>query len=351
MSFANSGWGAPLPVNLDGTITDSFVTLDTDQEITGTKTFDANKVLYSGAGYAINQNSGGLRIGDAATTNPGTFQFIAARDDLLIQTNSTDRLILPKAGFGLDSTASRFLVTNGAGFTTLAQRAPLPLTSVVNDIATYSDTTGTLKDSGVSITSLVTGPASATSANIATYNGTTGKIIQDSGVATTNIPNQLVNTTSSPTFATQTLTTGLLLPTTGGTPATLNFYEVYQGTHTWSGIWASSITANVTYIRIGNMVTVTFQRAYTTATTASLITSDAIPARFRPSATGSNATGWPAYPLSGITNNAGTTPYIYYNPTGTKWQIVESITKLISGANWVGSGASGIFESGFTYWV
>src|SRR5208337_825127 len=58
-----------------------------------------------------------------------------------------------------------------------------PASSTSGDLATYNGATGkTIQDSGTAASSVVAGPASATSGDLATYNGTTGKIIQDSGV-------------------------------------------------------------------------------------------------------------------------------------------------------------------------
>lgn len=330
-STASVGWGVPVQINPTAvtsadtnlltvstvgstatlTPTSNIMTTNTNQaSISGVKTFNPSTLLVVGNGDALKQNGYKLRIGDTGSAK----QYIVADDDLLIQTNATDRLIIPKTGFSLDSTAARFLVCNGTGFTTMAQRAPLPTTSVVNNIASYNDTTGTLKDSGVSATSVVTAG-------------------------------------SSPTLGTLTLTTGLLLPTSGGTPATLDFYEVFQGTITWSGIWASSITANVTYVRLGRQVTVTFQRAFAAGTTNSQIVSDAIPARFRPQATGSNATSFPAYPIWAIQNNIGITAYCAYQSASTRWLIGESAAKQASGAGWTATGVCGVLESGFTYWI
>ena len=63
-----------------------------------------------------------------------------------------------------------------------------PASSTSGNLVTFNGTTGKIiQDSGITIASLgdVDGPASAASGNIASYSGTTGKIIQDSGVSAT----------------------------------------------------------------------------------------------------------------------------------------------------------------------
>ena len=60
-----------------------------------------------------------------------------------------------------------------------------PASAVSGNLPSFNGTTGkTLQDSGVSAASVVTGPGSVTSGDIATFNGTTGKIVQDSGLKT-----------------------------------------------------------------------------------------------------------------------------------------------------------------------
>ena len=60
--------------------------------------------------------------------------------------------------------------------------------SVSGKIATFSGTSGkVVTDSGVTAANLVTGPASAVSGNISTFNGATGKIVQDSGTSLSSL--------------------------------------------------------------------------------------------------------------------------------------------------------------------
>lgn len=75
---------------------------------------------------------------------------------------------------------------NGARATTTLVAGPA--SAVSGDIATYNGTGGkTVQDSGVLASNVVQGPASATSGDLPTFNGTTGKLVQDSGVLAANV--------------------------------------------------------------------------------------------------------------------------------------------------------------------
>lgn len=63
-----------------------------------------------------------------------------------------------------------------------------PGSSVSGNIVSFNGTTGKLgQDSGVAAASVVVGPASVVTARIATFSGTTGKLIQDSGSLITDL--------------------------------------------------------------------------------------------------------------------------------------------------------------------
>jgi len=81
----------------------------------------------------------------------------------------------------------------------------------------------------------VTGPASSTSGNLPSFNGTTGKILQDSGVAAANV----VTLAGSQTLTNKTLTSPTLTAPALGTPA--------SGTLTnCTGLPAASLVASTT---------------------------------------------------------------------------------------------------------
>ena len=71
------------------------------------------------------------------------------------------------------------------------------------------------------------------------------------------------------------------------TPGQLKYYEVYDSTFTFTGIWATNPTCTVSFTRLGNIVTMTFLTAIVAAgAQAGVITSvTAIPTRFLPAFT------------------------------------------------------------------
>ena len=77
----------------------------------------------------------------------------------------------------------------------------------------------------------------------------------------------------------------LEVPTTGGTAASLVYYEEYDHTTTYSGIWAAPVSGIHTWLtRTNEMVNLSIcSNAAAYATTATFVTMDTvIPARFRP---------------------------------------------------------------------
>ncbi|MBN9220414.1 MAG: hypothetical protein J0I79_20900 [Mesorhizobium sp.] len=63
-----------------------------------------------------------------------------------------------------------------------------PASSVADSIATFNGTTGKIvKDSGIKASDLIVGPATSVADNIATFSGTTGKIAKDSGIKASDL--------------------------------------------------------------------------------------------------------------------------------------------------------------------
>lgn len=99
-----------------------------------------------------------------------------------------------------------------------------------------------------------------------------------------SVLDQTLLTTSNPTHALLTLTTGLKLPTSGGTQGTLDYYENFTQAINYGGIWAANQAGNLYITRIGKTVIINGTTALATCTVATYITVDyTLPTRLRPS--------------------------------------------------------------------
>lgn len=74
---------------------------------------------------------------------------------------------------------------------------------------------------------------------------------------------------------------GFVLPTTGGTASTLDFYQVETVATTTVGL-SPNVNINLRIVRIGAMFVVQIP-SFTSTTTASTVTIAVLPARYRPS--------------------------------------------------------------------
>lgn len=104
------------------------------------------------------------------------------------------------------------------------------------------------------------------------------QIGQGNGTDTSSIT---IGSTASPVA----FHTGITLPTSGGTPQVLNYYEEYVDlSNTYGGIWGASQAVTLTFTRLGNVVTlVQNSNVLVNATTSGIITwSGTIPTRLRP---------------------------------------------------------------------
>lgn len=168
--------------------------------VTSTSTSTINQVVtWTGTGKAV-QNVTVTIIG-GALTNVATINTIdpatwvvgpasATANNLAVFNGTSGKLIKNSA---LDSTQ---VVTSGTA-PTAGQLAFFTGTGVIIANATVTVSSGALTNV-VTINSIdpatwVVGPASATTNNVASYNGTTGKLIKDSGVLTTNLVTAAAN--------------------------------------------------------------------------------------------------------------------------------------------------------------
>lgn len=112
---------------------------------------------------------------------------------------------------------------------------------------------------------------------------TNKNLIMDGGSIVSLAGNLILNPAGASVIECQ---NGLTLPTSGGTPSTLDFYEVYNYTSTFSGPWAApSAAIDITVVRVGSAVSIFVKGSHTAVSTVGgFATSDtALPIRFRPS--------------------------------------------------------------------
>jgi len=325
---------APLLTGGDITVacTSNMLDKTTDQTIDSIKTFTKNPVVTNnagdtgvivnhigtagtGVGFAVAQDSASrIELGYNPTSTE-TYLWSKGAIDLKIATNNTERLRIKGTGLAVDNAGTPLAVSS----TTLCLRNNLVDTSSTQTI------TGVKTFSSAPVMSAIT-----------------------NGAATLTLPtttSTLLSTTSNPTFATQTLTTGLLLPTAGGTPTLLTGYEEAAVSHSWSGPW-SARSGTVTYTKIGRMVIATFGRVSASATANNnRIASDTIPARFRPSER-TTMTIVPAF-----NNSSAITATLVYDIGGAGvWNIWPSVANALNGSGgFSGSGTAAFFEFSICY--
>ncbi len=129
---------------------------------------------------------------------------------------------------------------------------------------------------------------SSTISNLLISSGTLGSFKATSGsigilsAATSTISTLAV--TSGTVTSLYIGTGGIYLPTSGGTPSILNFYEVYTDSTSngWSGP-LGAFTLNIKYVRIGETCGISFSNKTGTSSSSAAFVSSTIPTRFRPS--------------------------------------------------------------------
>lgn len=158
MSFSNFGWGAPIVPEEDP------VVVSTSSSATGAPVYAATPSTPTSAVFNAIVGSPTILV-TAAPSGGG---------DISLQT------------INMVTTGTNQNITGRKTFSTLAPIIPTITADGINNI-TIPTTAGTmaLTSQIPSVSSLVTGPGSAVNNNIATYDGTTGKLIKDSGVPIT----------------------------------------------------------------------------------------------------------------------------------------------------------------------
>lgn len=155
MSFTNFGWG---------TLPENPVVVSTSSSATGAPVYAATPSTPTSAVFNAIVGSPTVLV----TAAP------AGGGDISLQT------------INMVTTHTNQNITGRKTFSTLPPIIPTITADGINNI-TVPTTAGTmaLTSQIPSVSSLVTGPGSAVSGNIATYDGTSGKLIQDSGVPIT----------------------------------------------------------------------------------------------------------------------------------------------------------------------
>lgn len=238
------------------------------------------------------------------------------------------------AGSTLSVTASQNLATTGTPtFATVTCTGTLSAAGITStaaiDSGTFALRGGAISGSTLSLTGYGIGASGLLGLNsagtlitnaITTTNGMSFIVGVGSGITTINTP-QDIRTTASPTFV------GVNLATTGGTPATLNYYETYTHATSWNGAYgASSVTGNLRVTRVGRVVTVTFPSILGVCTSINplwMITN--MPARFCPPEA--------QYICSGLVQTAtGTivTGGVFFITTGGNFQIHNGVGQTFS---------------------
>ncbi len=139
-----------------------------------------------------------------------------------------------------------------------------------------------------------------------------------------------------------TISSGLLLPTSGGTAANLNHYEELTTTLTFSGIWASNQSVTGRIVRNGKLVTVMIPTLLATANTSAridLTVGTALAVRFRPALV--------TYFVVRIASNSVYTSGLLAVGTDGLMQIYATV----AGGNFTGAGTGGLDATSVSFHI
>lgn len=167
---------------------------------------------------------------------------------------------------------------------------------------------------------------------ISTFQSTSNISLNPNGVVA-------VNSIYDSPGVSHTIVQNLQLPTAGGTPSNLNYYESTVLSQSYTGIWAAPQTGNIFMSRLGDIVTLTFNSVFSNASISSVIgVTTPLPVRFRPSTN-------KFFLVSGLDNNADGLTSLVIASNGT-------ISFSYNYTNYSGLatvGTSGFFATGVSY--
>jgi hypothetical protein len=279
-----------------------------------------NKVGY---GYEFSSATRGIRIYDFA--NAG---------DWLYQPNKTSGAVCSLYNT-LDDGSGNLTCANSIKANTVSANY---IASYSGDLRINSDyTSGTIYLSHDNTNANVVIGAGSTNNNFVVQN-TTSTNFQVSNTVVSTLRNILDDGSGNMTVA-----SGILFPTTGGTPTSLTYYEEYTLSTTFSGPFATTAAKSVQFTRCGRMVTVTFPSVLSNGNSVSalmLMTTNP-PARFCPAA------GLVFQSVSTVDNGISTTGYIQASVSLSGWVIGQGVGNAFS-AN---TGVTGLVASSISYSV
>lgn len=274
MSFNNFGWGAPITVKGETgatgatgatgpqgpqgnptTITSADTNLLTVSTVGSTATLTpTSNIMTTNTDQAVNSvktfDSECLEINDLKLAADGSIMTFPTGDDTVITSLATQDLV----NKGLNMELGYFYSNTGANRKVMFRFTPVAPVG--------NNTTSEIR-------------FASTASRLWTHPDKSGTYAM-----TIDLPNQALDTSSSPTFATQTLTTGLLLPTTGGTPTSLNYYEEGTFNLTFTGPHTTIVSCN--FCRVGKLVNFNMNWSYLAASAGGFFTTSGLPARLTP---------------------------------------------------------------------
>lgn len=165
------------------------------------------------------------------------------------------------------------------------------------------------------------------------------------GAAASSSAIGIVTTSAQDLAGIKTFTSGIKLPTSGGTAATLDVYEDYSETHSVSGAFSNSATLRI--LMIGKQVTIEIPGFSGTASGSSNTygSSAAIPSRFRPSTTQN-------FQVITYQNNLGAAADVFTGAlqidTSGNLSFFKTVGSIVSGSNFTAT-VSGNLRTCITY--
>jgi len=177
-------YNVPLPVqggspNTWGTIVNSaFVSFDTN-------TWNAS--FGTAVGVNAPSASGSNITLTAPINNVQNIAFTGTGKALILPAMNASSSVVPGGIFYVNNVGSFAFEIFANDGTTAVVTSLLPGASVSIQLLTNGTANGTFQVYGPFLTNAVSGPGSSTSGDVATFNGTTGNVIQDSGILYTNV--------------------------------------------------------------------------------------------------------------------------------------------------------------------